>query len=92
MVSHPSASNADHNELNTWLWCSRCCRCYRVNDIQLVPYPLSNKMTLQVCYYYPDCHAETHLSAWSWSEVRKSHPDYPKQPKVGVVYAAHLDR
>ncbi len=60
-----------------WIWCSRCEKCYTVDEFRIVN-------GRKRCFY-PNCDG-TLLTAYDWARVRTLNPEYPLIPERKVRY------
>lgn len=65
----------------SYIWCLHCERVYQKKSMKLEY--LGQKG--EYCAY-PGCGGSVLVDGWPWSKIRKSNPDYPKVPEIGVVY------
>jgi hypothetical protein len=66
-----------------WLWCLHCERCYRAGEYREID-------GLQYCPY-PDCDGTTVMDGWTWGNIIRHHPEYPKEPEREKVYPLYSD-
>jgi hypothetical protein len=68
--------------VSKYLWCLHCQRTYESGKWRTI-------RRLQRCPYL-DCDGDAVLDALDWAEVRKSHAEYPNEPRWGAVYEWEL--
>jgi len=64
--------------VSKYLWCLHCQRTYENGKWRTIE-------RLQRCPYI-DRDGDAVLDALDWAEVRKSHPDYPVEPRWGELF------
>lgn len=71
---------------DTWLWCLHCERAYQIKDIRVLPHPILEGLTLDLCAY-EDCDGDSVTDAWSWPPFA----NVPNIPEKGVLYSLNED-
>ena len=64
-----------------WLWCLHCERVYKAGEYREIN-------GLQMCPY-EGCNGDTVLDAWSWSNLKETHPNFPELPIRGKIYSLY---
>jgi hypothetical protein len=66
-----------------YYWCLHCERAYHKNDLRTVIDKAG--FIMEMCQY-SDCNGDAVIDAWDWEKIREMHPEYPKNPEIGVQY------